>query len=278
MMVATSTTVPPANNRARFGSTGCKMLKQKRRSRSLFTLSTMAETARAPAMTRAETTAPTASEAAFMASPVYAIQRVNRRPCGEEPEECDGPRRKLRQDELRADLEFAHGFPPASCFATIRPSQRRSSPALPCGAGVARLRQARCYVVSMQRLTAGGLWAFSRFPVFPFSPAAKQRGCCGCIWYHLIYLVPVFVKSGTIYMSLSSKRVRAKPLTKRGLSVGRKQLWQEDMRARFKTGTLARIDSVLEPKETRRTLVAKAVDAEISRRLQAKPRKRKKAK
>ena len=79
-------------------------------------------------------------------------------------------------------------------------------------------------------------------------------------------------------MSLSSKRVRAKPLTKRGLSVGRKQLWQEDMRARFKTGTLARIDSVLEPKETRRTLVAKAVDAEISRRLQAKPRKRKKAK
>jgi len=59
------------------------------------------------------------------------------------------------------------------------------------------------------------------------------------------------------------------------VAVGRKKINSEQMPARFALGTLARIDSVLRPKEKRSDLLRAAIDREIVRR-ERSPRKGKK--
>lgn len=48
--------------------------------------------------------------------------------------------------------------------------------------------------------------------------------------------------------------------------VGRKRRWAEDMQARFREGTFARIEAVLEDKEDRTDFVREAVERELKRR------------
>jgi hypothetical protein len=48
--------------------------------------------------------------------------------------------------------------------------------------------------------------------------------------------------------------------------VGRKKRWSEDMQARFKAGTFARIERVLEEEEDRTDFVRQAVERELKRR------------
>lgn len=48
--------------------------------------------------------------------------------------------------------------------------------------------------------------------------------------------------------------------------MGRKKLWSEDMQARFRQGTFARIDAVLEDAEDRTDFVREAVDSELRQR------------
>lgn len=48
--------------------------------------------------------------------------------------------------------------------------------------------------------------------------------------------------------------------------VGRRQINHEQMPARFREGTLARMDAVLHPKEKRSDLIREAVERELERR------------
>jgi hypothetical protein len=50
--------------------------------------------------------------------------------------------------------------------------------------------------------------------------------------------------------------------------VGRKRINDEEMPARFPSGTLARLDALLEEKEKRADFIRKAVEIEIRRREQ----------
>jgi hypothetical protein len=52
--------------------------------------------------------------------------------------------------------------------------------------------------------------------------------------------------------------------------VGRKRQWAEDMVARFRAGTFARIAAVLEGGEDRTDFVREAVERELKRRERAK--------
>jgi hypothetical protein len=56
--------------------------------------------------------------------------------------------------------------------------------------------------------------------------------------------------------------------------VGRRRRWDENMQARFKSGTFARISKVLTEAEDRTDLVRAAVEAELRRR-EAKQKRRK---
>jgi hypothetical protein len=51
--------------------------------------------------------------------------------------------------------------------------------------------------------------------------------------------------------------------------VGRKKRWSEDMQARFKAGTFARMKAVLKDEEDRTDLVRIAVERELTRREKA---------
>ena len=53
--------------------------------------------------------------------------------------------------------------------------------------------------------------------------------------------------------------------------LGRKRLWYEDMVARFPEGTFKRIDSVLDPNETRTDFIRAAVTREIAWRTKLGP-------
>ena len=57
-------------------------------------------------------------------------------------------------------------------------------------------------------------------------------------------------------------------------SMGRKRRWSEDMQARFKAGTFARIERVLAETEDRTDFVREAVEVLLKRR-EAKKRPRK---
>ena len=52
--------------------------------------------------------------------------------------------------------------------------------------------------------------------------------------------------------------------------MGRKKLWDEDMQARFPTGTFDRIEAVLQEGEDRTDFVRAAVERELKRRERAK--------
>jgi hypothetical protein len=56
--------------------------------------------------------------------------------------------------------------------------------------------------------------------------------------------------------------------------VGRKKRWSEDMQARFKAGTFARMKVVLKDEEDRTDLVRAAVERELARRERAASAKR----
>ena len=59
--------------------------------------------------------------------------------------------------------------------------------------------------------------------------------------------------------------------------LGRKQINAEQTVARFRAGTLARIDAVLDPKEKRADFLRDTIEAEINRRERKKrPRTRRK--
>jgi len=56
--------------------------------------------------------------------------------------------------------------------------------------------------------------------------------------------------------------------------VGRKRINEEQAPARFKGGTLARIDAVLGEKETRAEFIRTVIERELERRERTKQRKR----